>query len=113
MPKRQGVSYEVSTRPRQVRKIMQGRDTVTPVRALVLTSDGREETLESGRDRLALDHPLVKAQPHLFRATDKTDERTSLSLELRQLEQRTTHSCERTLNYWLGPSLDRAPRSWL
>jgi hypothetical protein len=51
---------------RRRRNVLAGEGLVTPVRPLELREDGRDEVLEPGRARLALDHWAVKERPELF-----------------------------------------------
>jgi len=71
-----------------MRRIADGYRMVTPIRPYHLDVNGKRETLRPGTSRLALDHEVVRKQPHRFRPADPAD--TATRSRLRALSGRTT-----------------------
>jgi hypothetical protein len=113
---------------RRGRRIMAGEGMVTPRQPMAVEEDGKVETLMPGRDRLTVEHPLVRRQPEKFDLCWKRDRATRM--RLREYHERALRHIERELgerptdtasclrlptsaanNYGLGVSRDR-PKSW-
>jgi phage head maturation protease len=65
-----------SRSPSFVLHMLKGTTRVTPTTPLTVTFNGRSETLRPDISRLAVDHELVRKQPHRFRPADPTDTAT-------------------------------------
>jgi hypothetical protein len=68
------------------RRSIAGEGMVEPVKPI--THEG--QTLRAGRDRLAVEHPLVRAAPHLFAVCDASDRATCERMEAMQAAGRST-----------------------
>jgi hypothetical protein len=62
--------------PEAVLRMLKGRNMCTPTSPLLVTVNGRHETLRPGISRLRVDHELVRQQPCRFRPADPTDTAT-------------------------------------
>ena len=78
------------------RLLRPGMGSVTPTSAVTITIDGERQTLRPGRDRLAVEHPIVMANPAAFRATRADDARTRSALTRMQANGHKTAALRAT-----------------
>ncbi len=79
------------------RRVMAGEGTVTPIRPMTITTDGRREQIRPDLHRFAPHHEVVRARPELFKATDPRDSKTAA--EMRSMVTRSRQATPSTRCY--------------